>query len=99
MHKNEIKFLVTSRFISSEKIDVVTALSFEDSPVILHTEFHREINQTVASLRKLNGILNNVEASIPGRAHAHIHGTFWKAHMISIHDKFRLGVGVGADHF
>ena len=76
MHKNEVKFLVTSRFISSEKIDVVTALSFEDSPVILRTEFHRAINQTVASLRKLNGILNNAEASIPGRTHAHIHGTF-----------------------
>ena len=76
MHKNEVKFLVTSRFISSEKIDVVTALSFEDSTVILRTEFHRTINQTVTSLRKLNGVLNNAEASIPGRDHTHIHGTF-----------------------
>ena len=68
--------MVTSRFICSEKIDVVSALSLVDSPVILRREFHSAIRQTVNSLRKLNGILNNAEALLPGRAHDHINDTF-----------------------
>ena len=76
MHKNEVKFMVSSRFISSEKIDVLSALSYEDSPVILRREFNCAMKQTVTSLRKLNGIMDNAESLLPGRAHAHIHGTF-----------------------
>ena len=76
MHVNEVKFMVTSRFTSSRQIDIVSALSFEDSPIILRREFNRAIAQTVTSLRKLNGILNQTESSLPGRAHTHCSGTF-----------------------
>ena len=68
--------MVTSRFISSEKIDVLSDLSFEDSQVILRREFHSAINQTVKSLRKLNGTLANAESLLPGRVQLHITGTF-----------------------
>ena len=76
MHKNAIKFMMSSRFISSRQIDVINALSYEDSPVILRCEFNKAMTQTVASLRKMNGILTGAESLIPGRAHMHITGTF-----------------------
>ena len=76
MHQNEVKFLVTSRFICSKKINVVDALSYPDSPVILRKEFSMAMSQTVCSLRKLNGLLTNAESNIPGRAHLYVTGTF-----------------------
>ena len=74
VHGEDVKFMVKSRFISSEVIPVVDALRLPDTPVVLRTELTGAVNRALNTLRKLNSFLSGVDKQMHVRADMTIAG-------------------------
>jgi hypothetical protein len=63
------KFFVTERFISTEEISVIEALTQPDSPLVLRAENESAVRKTLVTLRKLSASLSANTNTIHTRAH------------------------------
>ena len=69
MHLNKRKFFVRERFVSIKRIDVLEALKQKDSPIVLRASYQKDVQETLETLRRVNGSLTYNSASL------HLHST------------------------
>ena len=69
MHLNKRKFFFWERFSSIKRIDALEALKQKDSPIVLRASYQKDVQETLETLRRVNGSLTYNNASL------HLHAT------------------------